>query len=254
MIHVLQGAIWFEFIQAKRYWLNQLVGIISFYAIFLFLFFGVQFFGQSASLGTTLESIIIGFWVFMLVGFAYQSASALIGRNISMGTLEHLHLSPYGFVSISFGSLIGNFIIMLLLYVPFLLLMMLTTGKWLYIDLISIVPLLCGIVLQAFGIGFIIGGLRLIHKRISSLHEPLNLLFGVCIIMPPDSIIAKLLPFNTLWRLLRDVMTDGDSIFHLPMVPLFYCLIQTIVILALGVFIYNWCDSITKNKGSIGQY
>ncbi|MEK3886295.1 hypothetical protein [Bacillus sp. FSL K6-3431] len=255
MIHTLRGLIEYQFIQIKRYWLDEVFLLLSEYVIFLLLFFGIQGIAQVSNLGASTESIIVGYWVFSLVISSYASISGIIGGNITMGTLEHLYLSPQGFKWISIGFTLGGLMTMFVFNIPFLFLLMLTTGNWLHIDLLSITPLIIAIIIQAYGIGYMMGGLSLIHKQVGSLAQLINMFFIACIVIPPDvSRFTQLLPFNILWRLLREVMENGTSIIYLSSGSMFIALIQTIVLLALGIFIYNRCENIAKTRGVLGQY
>ncbi len=55
--------------------------------------------------------------------------------------------------------------------------MMATTGKWMNLDFVSLVPLLAITLLGAYGFGFALGGLALVFKRIQALFQIMQFVF-----------------------------------------------------------------------------
>lgn len=84
------------------------------------------------------------------------------------GTLEQLAMSPLGFGRVLLSRLAAAFLFDLLVMLLFLLLMMASTGKWLHLDLLSLLPLLLLTMAGVLGIGFIMGGLALVFKQIQA--------------------------------------------------------------------------------------
>lgn len=255
MIHVLRGMVRSDLIDLKRYWLNATSGIITLYAVFLLLFFGMKSFAAGPSLGDSTTSLIVSYWMIALTMLAFESAGWYLSNQAQVGTLEQLYLSPYGPGTVLFGKMVAGIVYSLCFNVPFLFMLMVTTGQWLHLDLLSMLPFILFGLLQGFGIGLAMGGLVLIHKRISGIFQVMYMAFIGFVAAPPDlSPLVRLLPLNQNWRLLRSVMGDGLRLWELPLGDVVYVVAQTAVILLLGFGAYKLCERYAKEHGRLGQY
>lgn len=254
MIHALIGLVRQEFITGRRYWLNMLSGVAFGYILFVLLFFGVQSFAP-AGLGGAVESLVVGYWVVLLTNMCYQSIESFVGMEAMAGTLEQLYLSPFPFGWLALGKVLGAVLFYLALNVPFLALIMATTGRWLHIDVLSIAPLVLVVMAQAFGLGFAMGGVMLIVKQVGQLSQAVSMLLVVCIAAPPNlSPLVSLLPYNLAWRLLRSVMADSVPLWRLPPGDLAFVAAQTAVLVLVGGLVYRWCEKVAKRRGLLGQH
>jgi ABC-2 type transport system permease protein len=256
MIYAAYGLIRQEFLMARRYWLNTISAMLFGYAIFVLLFWGIQSFsGPQEALGTTVESLLIGYWVVVLTNMTFQSVESFVAREAMTGTLEQLYLSPYAFWWLAFGKMLGAVLYNFILNVLFLFLMMLTTGRWLNLEVTSILPLVLVLMTQAYGIGFVMGGLALIYKRIGALSQAIAVLLILFITAPPTlSPFVRLLPFNLAWRLLRSVMAEGVTILALPTGDLVLIIIQTLLLCWMGWAVYSWGERTAKQHGLLSQH
>jgi ABC-2 type transport system permease protein len=191
----------------------------------------------------------------LLTNMTFQNMMSFISFQAMTGMLEQLYLSPYSFTWLAFGKMLGSLFYSLTLYVPVLFLMMLTTGQWLHLDLLSIFPLILLLTAQAYGMGFMMGGLALLYKQINALGQPVVMLLVLFIAAPPDlAPFVRFVPFNVGWRLLRDVMADGVPIWQLPTWDLALVAIQAAVLCWGGWLVYRWCEEIARQRGVLGQY
>lgn len=253
MIHALVGLVRLEFLSSWRYWLNFMSGTLWSYLLFVLLFFGVHTFAAPGiALGEATDSLMVGFWVYLLVNISFQSLRYYLSMEAQQGTLEQLYLSPFPFWWLAFGRILGNFLHNLAFGAPFLFLQMLTTGRWLTIDVVSVLPLVVLIMAQAYGIGLVMAGITLIHKRVSVLDQVVTMLFAVLIVAPPE--LARFLPLNLAWRLLREMMADGIPIWSLPTAELAFVLLQAAVLMGLGWGVYRGCEGIARRQALLGQY
>lgn len=255
MIHVIRGMVRSEMIDFKRYWLNAASGIITLYAIFLLLFFGMRSFATGPTLGDSTTSLIVGYWMITLTMLAFEAAGWYLSNQAQVGTLEQLYLSPYGPAVVLFGKLVGGIVFSLIFNVPFLFMLMVTTGQWLNLDLVSMLPFVLFGLLQGFGLGLGMGGLVLIHKRITGLFQIMNMAFVAFVATPPEfSPLVRLMPLNQNWRLLRNVMGDGLRLWELPVGDVLYVVAQSVIILLVGFGAYKLCERYAKEHGRLGQY
>lgn len=242
---------------ALRYPLNILSSIITLYLIFLAIFFGSKFIigNQPIIFNNTIEGLIVGFFVWTFALSGYSTLAWGLMEESETGTLEQLYMSPFGFGSISLFIVISDFLINLIWNIPWLFLMMITTGKFLQIDLLTITPLLILSLASIYGIGFIMGGLGLVYKRIQSLFQILQFVFIGFIAAPVDKVpIFKLLPLSLGTKLIRDNMVDGISIFKMSLTDISILIFISFFYFFLGFYIFKLCEKIAKDRGFLGHY
>lgn len=257
MLYVCTSMIRQNYLMAIRYWLNHISSIMWGYIVFILIFFGSRYVSSFGgfSFGFTTDSLIVGFWVVMLTNETFQSARYFVRNEALMGTLEQLYLSPYPFLLIMTGNLIGSIVLSLTQYVPLLYILMLTTGKWLHMDIITVVPLILIAIAQAFGLGMAMGGLALINRRVAGIHRMIELLLtGSMIVSPTLNPYVRFLPLNLTWRLLRTVMVTGKHIWDLPGGSLILVVLQAAGCIGIGWLVYRKCERIAKQASLLGQY
>ena len=197
----------------------------------------------------------MGFWVVSLVNVAFERTGTFVATQAMVGTLEQLYLSLCSFGSILVASLLVGILTIVLVTVPLLLLLMLTVGRWLYADPLTLVPLVAAIVTQAYAIGLCVGALALIHKRVQGVYQAVLLLLLICIAAPRDlSPLVRVLPLNGAWQLLRVAMSDGRPVWELPLTDLALVTVQTGVLLAISWAVFRWCERLARVRGLLGQY
>lgn len=245
-----------EWIELKRYPFNTISGIVTVYLLFLVAFFGYNFLGGNLLSGTkTLEAIIVGFLIWSYAIGAYSILSWGIIQEARAGTLEQLYMTPLSYTAVAFYTIISNFIWNLTWIIPILLLMMVTTGKYLNVDLITLTPLLVLTIACGYGIGFIIGGLGLVFKKIQAFFQILQFIFIGFIALPVDKYPGfKFLPFTLGTKLIAKNMIEKISIFQMNLGDLLILLFVAIFYLILGFVIFKFCEKIAKDKGLLGHY
>ncbi len=238
-----------------RYIVNLISGMISVYFFFVLMFFGMQKLSVAGDiLGDSLEGTIIGFFVWTLTIFAYSDlAWNLIGEAQS-GTLEQLYLAPLGFKWVCACSVISNFLINLVPLLVLLVAMMATSGQWLNLDFISLLPLMVITVLGAYGFGFALGGLALVFKRIQALFQIFQFVFLAFLLVPFRVPWAKFLPLSAGFSLIYDVMVEGARLWELPLGSILIAIAVGAVYLAIGLFIFSRCEHVARDRGLLGHY
>lgn len=245
-----------EFILMKRYLFNFLSAIISIYILFLLIFFGARTLGGDAvDFGGTLDGIVVGFLVWTFAIFAYSEFGQGMVREAQEGTLEQLYMSPVGFVWVCVFRMIASLSITWVLNIALLVLMMLTTGRWLTLDLLSLLVLLLPTLAGVYGIGFMVGGLALVFKRIESFTGILQFALVGLVAVPIGRFpFLRYLPLAEGNRLIRRVMAEGVSVSELPMGDLVFLFAHSVFYLLLGLLVFSVLISAAKNKGLLGHY
>ena len=245
-----------EFIIMRRYLFNMLSALITIYILFLLIFFGARALGGGApGFDGTLDAIVVGFLVWTFAAFAYLEFALKLVREAQEGTLEQLYMSPLGFTWVSLFRILSAFWFHLTLNIVFLVLMMATTGRWLHLDVVSLLPLILLTLTGVYGIGFAIGGLALVFKRIESFVQIFQFALVGLIAAPIDRFpFLRYLPLAEGNRLIRRVMVEGLSIFELPTADLVFLLVNSAVYFGLGFLVFKLMENVARDRGLLGHY
>jgi ABC-2 type transport system permease protein len=243
-------------INMRRYAFNTISGLVTMYIVFMLLFLGVRGIGGAAIAGgTTLEGLIVSYLLWVLSISAYSDLAWDLNQEAQVGTLEQLYISPIGFNWLNAFNLISGLLLSFVFAGVLLTVMILSTGKTLNLDLASILPLLITAVLSVYGIGFAMGGLALIFKRIQAFFQIFQFVFVAFLALPLDSFPwAQFLPLTMGGHLLRQVMVHGVRLWELPPSSLAVLAFVGIGYLVLGLIIFEWSARIAKRKGLLGHY
>jgi len=164
-------------------------------------------------------------------------------------------MTPLGYETVSVYTVISNFVWSLVWVLPILVLMMVTTGRFLHFDLITLVPLLILTIASGYGIGFITGGLGLIFKKIQAFFQILQFIFVGFIVAPVDKLpILKILPFSLGTKLIARNMIDKLPIYRMPIHDILILIGNAIFYLVIGFSIFKLCEKAAKNRGLLGHY
>jgi ABC-2 type transport system permease protein len=243
-------------IEMKRYMFNTVSGFITMYIVFVLLFFGAKAIGGAGfQTGDSLEGLVVGYMVWLFALLAYQDLAWSISTEAEIGTLEQLYLSPAGFSWVNFSFMAARFVVNLIWMALILLVMMLTSGYWLHIDLVSLLPLIVVTVAACYGFGFMMGGLALIFKRIQSSFQILQFVFVAFVAVPVNHYVwIKYLPLAMGNSLLRRVMIEGARLWHLPAADLLVATVVGLGYFLLGLAIFGRCINVARDRGLMGHY
>lgn len=251
---ILRGTFLKTLLTMRRYLFNTVSMMITLYIVFCIMFFGAQALG-GPDMGDTLEGLIVGYLVWMLALMAYSDLSWYIFNEAQAGTLEQLYLTPAGFHRVNLAYLASNLALHLVLLLAMLGLMLITSGQKLHLDFISILPLLLLTVGSATGIGFVMGGLALVYKRIQASLQILQFVFVIFLTVPIGRYpMAAALPLATGNSLLRQVMVQGLRLWELPGADLLILALNSFAYLALGFWVFSRCEAVARRDGLLGQY
>ena len=137
-------------------------------------------------------------------------------------------------------------------FVPIMLLliaMMATTGRWLRVDLVSLIPLLLITLLGAYGVGFALGGLALVFKRIQALFQIMQFVFVGLLVIPTRVPGVKYLPLALGNDLIYRTMVQGVRLWRLPIGDILTAVAVGAAYLAAGILVFSWCERVAKNRG-----
>jgi len=247
-----------RYIYLKRYYFDTLSMIITMFLVFLIIFYGAMALLGGVTptdSGDTLEGIVVGFmvWTFALVAYANLSWGMI--EEAQQGTLEQLYMSPLGFGWVNIFRVAASFIVNALMVIVVLLLMMATTGKWLNLDVLSLIPLILLTVAGAYGIGFFMGGLALVFKRVQSALQVLQFVLVIFIAAPFGWLpFMKFLPLSLGTRLIGMVMIEERSLLQLPPGDVLFLIGNSAFYFGLGFLIFKLFENVARDRGLLGHY
>lgn len=240
----------------RRYLFNTLSGFATLYLFFLFIFYGAQYIGgEQLSYGDTLEGIIVGFTVWTLTIMAFSELSWALTREAQYGTLEQLYMSPLGFGWVVTCQVLAAAVISIVWVGVQLLAMMVTTGRYLNVDLVSVLPLALFIIIGVYGVGLMMGGLQLVFKRVEGAFQIMQFVFLGLVVAPVDSIpLLRVLPVSMGSHLMNQVMVHGASIFDIPAWDLGALILGSLGFLLAGYAVFKSCERVCLERGLLGHY
>src|SRR5690554_5787364 len=153
-------------IEMRRYLPDTIGQLITFYAVFLLLFLGIQAFGDPTTAGANIQYVIVSnaFWMLLIASFMVMASE--VSEEAIRGTLEQLYMSPVPAWRIMLARGISNVLIWLVLVIIVVILAMLTSGQWLTFSVPAALLLGIPTIAAVLGLGFIGAGLALVFKQI----------------------------------------------------------------------------------------
>lgn len=253
---VFNTMLWNKRVLMCRYRLDTVLRMATFYTFFLLAFMGAQTLaGSSPNFGDTVGGLVVGFLVWTLVTIAFMDLSGTLSTEASQGTLEQLAMAPSGLSRVLLSRAVASLGYQIMIAAVFLLVMMATTGRWLHLDLLSILPVLVLTVSGVLGIGLIMGGLTLLYKQTGALLGILQFAFLGLLALPVQQYaFLKAAPLSWGSYLLGQIMVDGHSLLTLPAADLLLLVANSAGYVTLGVIVFKLCEAKARERGLLGQY
>jgi ABC-2 type transport system permease protein len=238
----------------RRYLFNTVSQLFTGYLFFALLFFGGQQIAPTA-ISESIEGIIIGYFLWMLLMSSYSSIAGDITREAQWGTLEQLYMSPLGIANVVGIKTVVNVTISLLVSSVLLLMMLLTTGTALAIDLLTIVPITVLTLAPAVGLGYVFGGLALLYKRVENAFRIVQFVFIGLIAAPVDQFpLLKFAPFSLGSDLLQNAMYFGTPLWEFPVEELAILVGVGAFYLLAGFLAFQRIQYVARRRGVLGHY
>ncbi len=252
---LLQAQVKKEFILLRRYFFNFLGGFATLYVVFLLLFLGYRGLAAGTDMyGTGLGNLIVGYMLWIFAMTIYQDISYHLFNEAREGILEQLYMSPFGYIRVTAFRLIAGLVLNFGMAFLILMAMMLSTGRYLNLDLISLVPLIILLLVPIAGLGFILGGLQILYKRIQSILQIVQFLLVGVVVAPINLGWTVFLPGTMASHLVRQVMVEEAFITALPWTQFLMALVMAVFYLLLGLAIFKLCERRAMISGRLGQF
>lgn len=244
-------------IQLLRYSTEAIGGIIITTTVFYGLFLSARYIaGPNLQFGDRLDAIVVGYVLWSLSLFVMADIAGTLQNEAQTGTLEQLFISPFGASKVFLLRAIANLTIQLTLILSILLLIMLITGSQLAFPPILLLPL-STVLLGAYGIAFTMGSMALLLKRVQQVLSIFQFALLFLLTMPTETwsgplrFLGLVLPMASGAGLLRDVMARGEA---LDFAQFAIALVNGVIYLSLGLFLFRLAERETKRRGRLGGY
>lgn len=236
----------------KRYIFNTLAGIGVMFLIFMGMFWGVRSIGGAGVSGESLDSMLVGYILWMSAMLSMQSTGSEILSESQGGTLEQLYLSPLGAHRVFFFRAIVNILFNFVFITILLYLSMAATGRWMAVNLPYLYMMVLLSTVSLVGISFMLGGIGLIHKRIGAVNGILSFgLIGMMLLPTYPLTPYAFLPFIAGAATVNRVVVTGASF------PLWWYLFiggNSLLYLALGLTVFRFMEVKARRLNKMGQY
>ncbi|MGE8207085.1 ABC transporter permease [Heyndrickxia sp. NPDC080065] len=244
-----------EYIYLKRYLPNTISELITFYAIFLFLFFGIQIVGDPSTIELNVQNTIVNYLFWFLAMMVMQGIGWSIMNEAQLGTLEQLYMSPMGAWRILLARIISTTVLQLIMIIILLYLSMLTTNTWLNIDAFSIIPILMLTLISMIGVSFMIAGLAIIFKQIGSFLQIFQfILMGLTFAPISNLPYLVVLPVVKGVDMSRGIMIHNSRLSDFTFSDYTLLIANAVIYLIIGIVVFKRCEKTAMIKGVLGQH
>lgn len=244
-----------EYIELKRYLPNTIAMLFTFYLIFVGMFMGIQLIGDPSTQDMNIQYTIVNYIFWFLAMMVVNDVGWQITNEAMRGTLEQLSMSPMGIWRIMVTRLISTTLLNFVFIIGLLYLSMFTTGQWLNLDLIAILPILVLTLISMFGIGFVIAGISIILKQVQAFLQILQfILAGLTFVPITNTPILAYLPFVKGVDLVRKIMIDGVTLSQISATDFLILGGNAVVYFSLGLGFFFVCERIAMKKGLLAHY
>lgn len=244
-----------EYLELKRYLPNTIAMVVTFYVIFLGMFAGIQLIGDPSAQDINTQYVIVNYIFWFLAMMVMNNIGWKITNEAMRGTLEQLCMSPMGIWRIMVTRLISSAGINFLIIIALLYFSMLTTGQWLNIDVVTIIPILLLTLISMFGVGFMIAGISIVLKQVQAFLQVLQfILAGLTFIPLSVAPLFAYLPFVKGVDLVRNVMIDGATFNQIGWEGFLILGFNAIFYFVLGLIIFFLCERTAMRKGLLAHY
>ncbi len=236
----------------RRYMFNTVAMILVFFLIFMGMFWGVKTLGGSGVTDNSLDSMLVGYILWLSAMLALGNTGNEILSESQRGTLEQLYLSPLGAHKIFFFRALVNILFNFVIMTIMLYLSMAATGRWMSVNLLYLYGMVLLSTLSLVGISFMMGGLGLIHKKIGSINGILSFgLIGLMLLPTYPLTPYSFLPFIAGAAAVRNFIVEGTGF------PVWWYLFiagNSALYLILGLVVFKKMEKKARRLNKMSQY
>jgi ABC-2 type transport system permease protein len=253
---LLAGAARRNLIELRRYGFDTVFNLGGILLLFLLMFYGARgLAGPSINNGQTLTALVAGFITFGLVVQSYASIASWTTQEATLGTLEQLAMSPFGLTRVLLSEFAASFAYQLVVVTVMSTVVQAATGRWLRLDVLSIIPIIIPLLLQVLGCGLLLGGLALVFKRVTAVANLMQFAFVAVIAAPVHTYTwMRWLPVALASDLLRQATASDHPAGHVGADTWGTLIVVTVAWLVVGLLVFRRMDRLARDRGLIGLH
>lgn len=258
MMNLFLGEVKKTWISTKRYWFSSLTDLAFYYIFFMIVFYYTKNLRviDPDQVDIQITKLIIGYisWFFFSLTLSFIS-NGLYSEMIA-GTFEQLCLTGTSIQGIMFARIIVFSIKNFLIMIPFTILLVVSTGIKLYLNVQMILVFLI-LVTGILGLSYILAGLTIRFKNTGQLSFIISAIFlGTSLVnlnslSPVMEKISYFIPFVKGQDFLKQLAVSS---FTIPMETYIILALNAVVYLVLGLIIFNVLLNKTRIKGLLIRY
>lgn len=254
-VNLLKANLRKEYIELKRYLPNTIAILVTFYGIFLGMFFGIQVIGDPTTQDMNVQYAIVNYVFWFLAMSVVNDTGFQITNEAMRGTLEQLSMSPMGMLRIMIARLLSSSVINIIMIIILLYFSMLTTGQWLNIDVVTLAPILFLTIVSMFGLSLIIAGISIIVKQVQAFLQILQfLLAGLTFVPLSQAPLLAYFPFVKGVDLVRQVMINGMTLSEISNYDFIILGVNGAAYFIVGLVFFRFCEHVAMKKGLLAHY
>lgn len=240
---------------------------VAFLGTLVFAFVGIGYLMGGGRLEPErLESPLLGYMVWFFGMKAVDHMAFMLSEEARSGTLEQMFMTPAPMGVVMLGRCIGTLWVAAvqvgLVVTAIVLLLRMPIG----FDPPTVaraVPVFGLTMVGLFGFGYVVAGVTIVFKQVSSLINMVQnlLLFFGGVMLPVENLprgvelFARTLPSTQGIAVLRQVVFGGESLGDVwASGALPWLAVHAAAYFILGWVFYGWCEAVAKRQGSLGQY
>lgn len=236
----------------KRYLFNTVAMVGVMFLIFMGMFWGVKSIGGSGVTDESLDSMLVGYILWVSAMLALGSTGSEVQAESQRGTLEQLYLSPLGAHSVFFFRALMNILFNFVFVTAMLYLSMAATGRWMSVNLPYLYVMVLISTLSLVGISFMLGGIGLIHKRTGSVNGIISFgLIGMMLLPVYPMTPYAFLPFIAGAATVNRTIVSGETF---PMWWYLFITGNSALYMILGLSIFRLMEKKARRMNKLGQY
>ncbi|AGB15416.1 hypothetical protein Halru_0790 [Halovivax ruber XH-70] len=244
-----------QLVLLRRYWINTAAMLVTTYIFFAMIFYGGQAVAGPA-IEDSLDGIVVGFFLFTATLSAFFGTAANIQSEAQWGTLEQLFMSPHGIGRVMAVKSVWNVALSVAIALILLVVMLVTTGRTLTVDVLTISVVTVLAVCSVLGVGFVFAGLSLLYKRIENVQQLMQFAFIGLIVAPVTNAhwAVGLLPLSMGSAMLQASMSDGQVLWTFPLADLALLVVTAVAYPLVGYLVFRLCVRRARRLGVMGHY
>ncbi|MDQ0149196.1 ABC transporter permease [Eubacterium multiforme] len=243
----------------KRYKLGVISDLIVYYALFMLLYLLIRSSIGSipkSELNLKISVQVVSYISWFFFSFTINFVFNNINKESSEGTIEQLAIGPNSLNKIFYLKLLVISLRNMILIIPLQLLLMISTGTKIIFSFYTILIFFI-MIFGTVGLSLLLGGLQIYYKNIGQFPFIITILFLSSALFDMSKLpsvvqnILYFLPFAKGVDLIKQSVLPNINI---PFMQLVFLLINSIVYLFIGIYIFNYFVNKSKNSGRLGSF